>query len=110
MKLLKALGRRAAAVNKRKTLVNVALVGVMTAIAIEPAFAQAGGVNIEGVLQNIVDMLTGTVARLIAILALVLTGFAWMFMGLDIRKAGMIVAGIALVFGAPQIVSMMTGA
>jgi type IV secretion system protein VirB2 len=34
---------------------------------VEPAFAQAAG--IETVLQNIVDMLTGNIAKLLAVIA-----------------------------------------
>ena len=73
----------------------------------EPAFAQSA--NLEGVLQNIVDMLTGNVARLLAILAVIVTGIAWMFGYLDLRRAAYVVLGIAIVFGASEIVSTITG-
>ena len=45
---------------------------------VEPAFAQALG-GVERVLQNIVDALTGNVAKLLATLAVIVTGLAWMF-------------------------------
>lgn len=73
----------------------------------EPAFAQ--GANIEGVLQNIVDMLTGNVARLLATLAIIITGIAWMFGYMDMRKAAYVVLGIAIIFGAAEIVGWLTG-
>ena len=60
--------------------------GAVLSIALtEPALAQTA--NIEGVLQNIVNMLTGNVARLLATLAVIIVGIAWMFGYLDLRKA-----------------------
>lgn len=73
----------------------------------EPAFAQTA--NIEGVLQNIVNMLTGNVARLLATLAVIIVGIAWMFGYLDLRKAAYVVLGVAITFGASEVVSTLTG-
>jgi type IV secretory pathway VirB2 component (pilin) len=74
---------------------------------VEPAFAQSA--NIEGVLQNIVTLLTGNVARLLATLAVIIVGVAWMFGHLDLRKAAYVVLGVAIVFGASEVVSTLTG-
>ncbi|MBL8687163.1 MAG: TrbC/VirB2 family protein [Alphaproteobacteria bacterium] len=74
----------------------------------EPAFAATID-NVGGVLQRIIELLTGVWGTSIAIIAVVITGFAWMFGGLDIRKAFFITIGIAMVFGAPQIVAMIQG-
>ena len=84
-----------------------ALAAVLTLFAIEPAFAQTA--NIEGVLQNIVTMLTGNVARLLATLAVIIVGIAWMFGYLDLRKAAFVVLGIGIIFGATEIVNMISG-
>ena len=73
----------------------------------EPGFAQAGG--IESVLQNIVNMLTGNVARLLAIIAVIIVGIAWMFGYLDLRKAAFVVLGIGVIFGATEIVNTISG-
>lgn len=87
---------------------HLAALGLLFTIALaEPAFAQSA--NIEGVLQNIVDMLNGNVARLLAILAVIVTGIAWMFGYMDLRRAAYVVLGIAIVFGASEIVSTITG-
>jgi type IV secretory pathway VirB2 component (pilin) len=86
-------------------LVGVAV--VLSLVLIEPAFAQSA--NIEGVLQNIVNMLTGNVARLLATLAVIVVGIAWMFGYLDLRKAAYVVLGVAIVFGASEVVSTLTG-
>ena len=83
--------------------------GAILSIAlVEPALAQTA--NIEGVLQNIVTMLTGNVARLLATLAVIIVGIAWMFGYLDLRKAAYVVLGVAITFGASEVVSTLTGA
>lgn len=83
-------------------------IGLVVSVAlVEPAFAQSA--NIEGVLQNIVTMLTGNVARLLATLAVIIVGIAWMFGHLDLRKAAYVVLGVAIVFGASEVVSTLTG-
>ncbi|PJR92432.1 Type IV secretory pathway AvhB2 protein [Ochrobactrum sp. 695/2009] len=74
---------------------------------IEPSFAQAGG--IESVLQNIVNMLQGNVARLLAVIAVIIVGIAWMFGYLDLRKAAYCVLGIGIIFGATEIVNTLAG-
>lgn len=71
----------------------------------EPAYAAGGG--IEKVMQNIVDLLTGNTARLLAIIAVIIVGIGWSFGRVDMNKAGAVVVGIAVVFGAAEIVDMM---
>ena len=88
-----------------------ATVAVMSTVfllaLVEPSFAQAGG--IESVLQNIVNLLTGNVARLLAVIAVIIVGIAWMFGYLDLRKAAFVVLGIGIIFGATEIVNMISG-
>jgi type IV secretion system protein VirB2 len=91
----------------RPALATGLIAGVLTLTLVEPALAQAA--NIEGVLQKVVDMLTGEVARLLAIIAVIVVGIAWMFGYLDLRKAAYVVLGVAIVFGASEIVSTLTG-
>jgi len=90
---------------KSSTLICIGL--VLSLGLVEPAFAQSA--NLEGVLQNIVTMLTGNVARLLATLAVIIVGIAWMFGHLDLRKAAYVVLGVAIVFGASEVVSTLTG-
>lgn len=80
---------------------------VFSLALIEPSFAQSGG--IESVLQNIVTMLTGNVAKLLAIIAVIIVGIAWMFGYLDLRKAAFCVLGIGIIFGATEIVNTISG-
>lgn len=85
----------------------VCMGAVLSIALVEPALAQTA--NIEGVLQNIVNMLTGNVARLLATLAVIIVGIAWMFGYLDLRKAAYVVLGVAITFGASEVVSTLTG-
>ena len=77
-----------------------------TALTAQPALASA---NVEGLLQNVVDMLTGNTARLLAVLAVVVVGILWMFGLFDLRRAAIVVLGIVVVFGAAEIVNLITG-
>lgn len=94
---LSRLRRRAAA---------AAIAGTATLASAGPAFASA---NVEGLLQNVVDMLTGNTARLLAVLAVVIVGVLWMFGLFDLRRAAIVVLGIVVVFGAAEIVNLITG-
>lgn len=84
--------------------VSVAL--IVTSFSAQPALASA---NVEGLLQNVVDMLTGNTARLLAILAVVVVGILWMFGLFDLRRAAIVILGIVVVFGSAEIVGLITG-
>lgn len=63
----------------------------------------------EDALQKVVDILTGNTARLLAILAVIGFGIGALFGRVSWRRAGEIVLGIAIVFGAASIVEMFMG-
>jgi type IV secretory pathway VirB2 component (pilin) len=82
------------------------------AIATAAVLTLAGPVSAQefsGALQNIVDMLTGDTARLLAVLGVIITGFLWIFGYLDLRRAAIVVAGIVILFSAEEIVEMISG-
>lgn len=81
------------------------IVLALTFVVVEPAFAQ----DVEGFLQNVVDLLTGNAARLLAVIAIVVVGIAWMFGLFDLRRAAIVILGIIIVFSAAQIADMITG-
>ncbi|MBJ7410680.1 MAG: TrbC/VirB2 family protein [Phenylobacterium sp.] len=91
---------------RARTLV---LLATAATFAAGPAFAQAGGGDLTGFLQNLVDLLNSGVVRLLAVIAVILTGVVWMFGQIDLRRAGTVVIGIIVVFGASTIVDMLTG-
>ena len=65
------------------------------------------GMPWEGPLQKIVDSITGPVARVIAVLAIVLAGLGIAFgeAGSGVRKLFQVVFGLAIAFGAASIVA-----
>nr|WP_316629445.1 TrbC/VirB2 family protein [uncultured Brevundimonas sp.] len=95
----------------RRYASRVALAGLLVLAAAEPAFAQSGGVggNIGTFIQNIIDILNSSVIRGLAIIAIILTGIAWMFGHLDMKRAGTVVVGIIVIFSAAAIVDLITG-
>lgn len=90
----------------RNALPLALLAVVFSVVLVEPAAAQALG-GAENILQNIVDAFTGNIARLIAIIAAVIIGFAFLFGYVDLRVVGYFVVGCIIVFGAAEIVDMM---
>lgn len=88
-----------------------ALASLLILSAAEPAFAQSGGVggNIGTFIQNIIDILNSSVIRGLAIIAIIITGIAWMFGHLDMRRAGTVVVGIIVIFSAAALVDLITG-
>ncbi len=87
------------------------LTAIGTALTFYPAeaYAQAlfdSGTNFLSALQS---LLTSTWARIIAIIAVVFLGFAWMFGRISMQLALSVIGGIILVFGAPAIVDSISG-
>jgi type IV secretory pathway VirB2 component (pilin) len=71
------------------------------------AHAQAFG-KIDTALQTLVDFLTGTTGRLLGILGVAGLGIAAWFGRLSYWRAGEVVLGIAIVFGAADIVDLFS--
>lgn len=88
---------------------RIVLIATAAAFAAGPAFAQNAGGDLTGFLQNLIDLLNSGVVRLLAVLAVILTGVVWMFGQIDLRRAGTVVIGIIVIFGASTIVDMITG-
>ncbi|QFI69604.1 TrbC/VirB2 family protein [Sinorhizobium alkalisoli] len=91
----------------RPVAASTVMATAIVVIMVEPAFAQAAG--IETVLQNIVDMLTGNIAKLLAVIAIIVICIAWMFGYMDLRRAGFWIIGIGGIFGATELVNTIVG-
>jgi type IV secretory pathway VirB2 component (pilin) len=99
-------------VRGNKLLISrLALAGVVALGSASPAFAQSAGVggNIGSFIQNIIDLLNSNVIRGLAVIAIIITGIAWMFGHVDMRRAGTVVVGIIVIFSAAAIVDLITG-
>lgn len=85
---------------------------VLLAACASPAFAQtttAVGGNLGAFIDNIINLMNSGIIRGLAILAVIVTGVAWMFGHLDFRRAATVVLGIIVIFGAATIVDVITG-
>ncbi|HKQ30550.1 MAG TPA: TrbC/VirB2 family protein [Burkholderiales bacterium] len=85
------------------------LAGLAVAWAPEAA-AQFGGFGLGGspferALQTVVDILTGTPARLTAIIAVAAFGYSMYTGNISLRWGISIILGIAIIFGAAEIVN-----
>lgn len=100
------------ALHAPRTLAVVGLATATTLFFVDPALAQttsSSGVDPATILQNVVNLLNNNIIRLLAVLAVVSIGIAWMFGHMDLRRAGAVVLGIILVFGAATLVNTFTG-
>lgn len=97
----------------RRTLAVACLATGVALLVADPALAQAAGGgnsgNIGTFVQNIINLLNNNVTRGLAIIAIIVTGLAWMFGHLDLRRAGTVILGIIVIFGAATIVDLITG-
>lgn len=77
------------------------------------AAASGGSGALFGSLTNFLNalqtLLTGTWARIVAIIAVVILGFGWMTGRISWYIAGSVIGGIILVFGAAAIVDSISG-
>ena len=95
-----------------RTLATACLAAGFVLFLADPALAQTtGGTggNIGTFIQNIINLLNNNVIRGLAVIAVIVTGLAWMFGHLDLRRAGTVIVGIIVIFGAATIVDLITG-
>lgn len=93
----------------RSAVQRTLALGLLIASSSQPAYAQTVGGDIGGFIQNIIDLLNSNVIRGLAVIAVILTGIAWMFGHLDLRRAGTVIVGIIVIFSASAIVDLIVG-
>lgn len=96
----------------RRALTTISLAAGLTLVLADAAFGQTtGGTggNLGTFIQNIINLLNNNVIRGLAVIAIIITGIAWMFGHLDLRRAGTVIVGIIVIFGAATIVDLITG-
>lgn len=97
--------------NKAKAFKYLALAGAFL-LMLEPTAALAvvqGGImkDFQGGIQILINWLTGTIAKSVAVLAVVILGFMAMVGKLQMETAGKVILGILLIFSAAQIVGLL---
>jgi type IV secretory pathway VirB2 component (pilin) len=108
-----AAGRRFAKARQldARQVVSFALAAAILTMAADPAYAQAGGQgDITTFLQNIVNIITGTAGKLIAVIAICIVGIGALMGALSMRAAGGVILGVMLIFSSAWIVEQIVGA
>lgn len=85
-----------------RTITQTALCVVAITMLATPAYASGSGMPWEGPLEQIVDSITGPVARAAAVIAIVIAGVTIIFSegGGGVRKLAFVGLGIAVMFAA----------
>lgn len=91
--------------NKKKIVKTMALIG-LTGLMSTPAYASEVG-TLTTAVQGLIDILTGTTAQLIAVVAIAGVGWAWTANHLSLKQASTITLGIGIIFGAPEIAVLL---
>lgn len=83
-------------------VLRIAGMAVLVSVLAVPAYASGSGMPWEGPLQQIVDSITGPVARAAAVIAIVIAGVTIIFSegGGGVRKLAFVGLGIAVMFAA----------
>lgn len=86
----------------RKVSARVATLTITIIAIAGPAYASGSGMPWEGPLEQIVDSITGPVARAAAVVAIVIAGVTIIFSegGGGVRKLAFVGLGIAIMFAA----------
>ncbi|WP_454888871.1 TrbC/VirB2 family protein [Sphingobium indicum] len=82
----------------------------MLLMAASPALAQSGGgADPTSIVQAIVNIITGTLGKIIAVAAICVVGIGAMLGAFSARVAGGVILGIILIFSASWIVDQLLG-
>lgn len=90
--------------SRRRLMLVTLMAGVM--IAPELAHAQSAA-PVEGVLDWMVEILQGSIARSVAIIAVCFLGYLFLTGRMAWQMAFSIIVGIAIIFGASELVDAM---
>jgi len=87
---------------KSHRILRIAVFGLALLACAAPAYAAGSGMPWEGPLEQIVDSITGPVARAAAVIAIVIAGVTIIFSegGGGVRKLAFVGLGIAIMFAA----------
>ena len=97
------------------TTLALVLMLLLSLAASDTAFAQVvgggggggGGGDITTFLQNLVNLITGTAGKLLAVLAICIVGIGALMGALSLRAAGGVIFGVMLIFSASWIVNQI---
>lgn len=90
-------------------LVTVLMCAVVANLVLALGVPDPAAAGVAEAIEKIVEYINSRVARSLAILAVMLLGIGWWFGQIDWKRAGGIIFGIGIVFGAAELVDMIKG-
>ena len=87
---------------KNKKLTKMILIIALMTMTV-PAFADGDIPALTDAIQGLIDILTGTTAKLLAVVAIAGVGYLYISGHLSLKHAAYIGLGIGVIFGAPDI-------
>ncbi|GAB4223616.1 MAG: TrbC/VirB2 family protein [Gammaproteobacteria bacterium] len=93
----------------KNALKNFLLLLILSVPIAGYAFSGTDVSTVGSALQGLIDILTGRIARLLAILAVTGVGYGTLCGSLAVKHAVYVCLGIGIIFGAPSIVQLLGG-
>lgn len=87
----------------------VCLLAIILNVAFAFSVPDPASAGVAEAIDKIIEYINSRVARSLAILAVMLLGMGWWFGQIDWKRAGGIIFGVGVVFGAAEFVDMIRG-
>ena len=95
--------------SKSQRLAVICVLALVAHVAFALAVPDAASAGVAEAIDKIIEYINSRVARSLAILAVMLLGMGWWFGQIDWKRAGGIIFGVGVVFGAAEFVDMIRG-
>ena len=94
---------------KSQRLAVICVLALVVHVAFSLAIPDPAAAGVAEAIDKIIEYINSRVARSLAILAVMLIGMGWWFGQIDWKRAGGIIFGVGVVFGAAEFVDMIKG-
>ena len=94
---------------KSQRLAVICVLALVVHVAFSLAIPDPAAAGVAEAIDKIIEYINSRVARSLAILAVMLLGMGWWFGQIDWKRAGGIIFGVGVVFGAAEFVDMIKG-
>ena len=95
--------------SKSQRLAVICVLALVVHVAFALAVPDTASAGVAEAIDKIIEYINSRVARSLAILAVMLLGMGWWFGQIDWKRAGGIIFGVGVVFGAAEFVDMIRG-
>ena len=95
--------------SESQRLAVICVLALVVHVAFSLAVPDTASAGVAEAIDKIIEYINSRVARSLAILAVMLLGMGWWFGQIDWKRAGGIIFGVGVVFGAAEFVDMIRG-